>query len=91
MGHCTASVLQPLPDLSSWLYGGSTNIANEAVNIWQLFSKQWGKTSTYTFYVTPQGRPVRWGKGLELPAIGICSNGVADHSGPFDTYRAMCG
>lgn len=54
-----ATLMQPLPDLSNWHYGGSTNIANEEVHIWRLFSKKSGKTSTYTFYTTPEGRPVR--------------------------------
>lgn len=50
---------QPLPDLSSWVYAGATSIGNEEVNIWQLSSRKGGKVNTYTFYITPEGRPVR--------------------------------
>jgi hypothetical protein len=50
---------QPLPDISQWLYGGTTSIGNSEVHIWQLFERKWGKTSTYTFYTTPEGLPVR--------------------------------
>jgi uncharacterized protein affecting Mg2+/Co2+ transport len=50
---------QPLPDISRWLYGGTTSIGNSEVHIWQLFDRKWGKTSTYTFYTTPEGLPVR--------------------------------
>jgi hypothetical protein len=50
---------QPLPDISGWLYGGVTEIGNAPVHIWQLFDRQGGKTSTYTFYTTPDGSPVR--------------------------------
>ncbi|WIA34990.1 hypothetical protein OEZ86_013270 [Tetradesmus obliquus] len=49
----------PLPDISDWLYGGATQIGNAPVHIWQRFDRQGGKTSTYTFYTTPQGTPVR--------------------------------
>eukprot|EP00882_Tetradesmus_deserticola_P005396 GHRQ01005678.1.p1 GENE.GHRQ01005678.1~~GHRQ01005678.1.p1 ORF type:complete len:200 (+),score=73.28 GHRQ01005678.1:390-989(+) len=49
----------PLPDISGWLYGGTTEIGNAPVHIWQLFDRQAGKTSTYTFYTTPEGTPVR--------------------------------
>jgi hypothetical protein len=51
--------LQPLPDISAWHYGGETSIGNAQVHIWQLFDKQFKKTSTYTFYATPDGTPVR--------------------------------
>lgn len=50
----------PLPDISSWSYGGTTSIGNSEVHIWQLFDRKWGKTSTYTFYTTPEGLPVRF-------------------------------
>lgn len=53
------SAQQPLPDISGWLYGGTTSIGNSEVHIWQLFERKWGKTSTYTFYTTPEGLPVR--------------------------------
>eukprot|EP00879_Flechtneria_rotunda_P007527 GHRR01007896.1.p1 GENE.GHRR01007896.1~~GHRR01007896.1.p1 ORF type:complete len:555 (+),score=166.79 GHRR01007896.1:1913-3577(+) len=49
----------PLPDISKWSYGGKTTINDNDVHIWQWFNKQWGKTSTYTFYTTPEGTPVR--------------------------------
>lgn len=53
-------MLQPLPDISDWTYGGTTSLGNSDVHIWQLFERKWGKTSTYTFYTTPEGLPVRW-------------------------------
>lgn len=56
---CLPPFPQPLPDISDWLYGGATQIGNAPVHIWQRFDRQGGKTSTYTFYTTPQGTPVR--------------------------------
>lgn len=61
--------LQPLPDISDWLYGGTTSIGNSQVHIWQLFERKWGKTNTYTFYTTPEGQPVRWGLLDSLPVL----------------------
>jgi hypothetical protein len=62
---------QPLPDISDWLYGGTTSIGNSQVHIWQLFERKWGKTSTYTFYTTPEGQPVRCGFSNLLPALWV--------------------
>lgn len=74
----------PLPDLSDWHYGGSTNIGNEEVNIWQMFTKKWGKTSTYTFYTTPQGRPVR----LYMMGVNILSYSHFDeYLVDFSTFK----
>eukprot|EP00775_Hariotina_reticulata_P008341 gene8341-8525_t len=50
----------PLPDISDWEYGGTASLHNAQVHIWQRFNKQMGKVSTYTFYTTEDGTPVRF-------------------------------
>jgi hypothetical protein len=57
---CCCCVLQPLPDISGWEYGGTASLHNAQVHIWQRFNKQMGKVSTYTFYTTEDGTPVRF-------------------------------
>jgi hypothetical protein len=63
---------QPLPDISEWLYGGVTEIGNAPVHIWQMFDRQGGKTSTYTFYTTPDGSPVRCVGGWVFVCLCVC-------------------
>ena len=51
--------LQPLPDISEWQYAGSTVLGNTEAHLWQLYRKQQEKVSSYTFYVDPEGHPLR--------------------------------
>jgi hypothetical protein len=69
--YCTAHHLQPLPDLSSWSYGGTTAISDTRVHIWQLLDRRGGKTNSYTFYVTPEGEPVRYSM-LIIICLSVC-------------------
>eukprot|EP00195_Chlamydomonas_chlamydogama_P002652 CAMPEP_0202921880 /NCGR_PEP_ID=MMETSP1392-20130828/77617_1 /ASSEMBLY_ACC=CAM_ASM_000868 /TAXON_ID=225041 /ORGANISM="Chlamydomonas chlamydogama, Strain SAG 11-48b" /LENGTH=614 /DNA_ID=CAMNT_0049615479 /DNA_START=109 /DNA_END=1953 /DNA_ORIENTATION=+ len=57
----------PLPDISQWLYAGSTKVAGGvAAYMWQLTQRHAEKTNTYVLYTAQQdGRP------LKLYMIGV--------------------
>jgi hypothetical protein len=50
---------QPLPDISEWSYAGTTQLGNTPAHMWQLMRRAQQKVSSYTFYTSPEGAPLR--------------------------------
>lgn len=48
-----------LPDISGWPYLGERQVNGEAVHLWRYEQKHSAKTSVYSFYIRPDGTPVR--------------------------------
>ncbi|MEW5318306.1 MAG: hypothetical protein WDW38_009539 [Sanguina aurantia] len=55
------SYYDPLfPDLSTWDFVGLVPLAGKSTQMWQSQRKQGDKVSQYSFYVTPEGVPVKF-------------------------------
>ncbi|GBF89567.1 hypothetical protein Rsub_02285 [Raphidocelis subcapitata] len=50
----------PLPSLDEWRYAGATVLRGKDAEIWTLRERlSEAKTAVYTFYITPEGTPLR--------------------------------
>lgn len=66
-------VLQPLPDLSSWTFAGTSRPRGGGTlsNVWQSGVRVAEKVNSYTFFVTPGGLPVK----LHMMGMNLVTGG----------------
>ncbi|KXZ45509.1 hypothetical protein GPECTOR_54g251 [Gonium pectorale] len=67
-------VSSPLPYLDLWDYGGSISLDGRPADIWQRQIKEGDKVSQYTFYVSPEGAPLR----LNMIGVNYLTNAHFD-------------